>query len=759
MRRFYLFSIALIISSFSFAQKIDWKRIESISSDGLSSVYSDISIYPSWIGKSDYISYDVKENNTNVYYLISARTGKKERLIKDVASFCQQYQSMTGDTTINKNNFKIYGFVIKDNDPSCFYWEKKNKWMVYDRKTGILKLGKSPNKKEEKNTRYRFSDTSHTSDSIYTILGSGYNLFVRNNQTKSIHQVTFDGKEGNSYTNRFAKDTLETNTKGQWIGHRYMCMMQDVSEIKDLYIINSLDKPRPTLKTVKMPMPGDSGIKRFSIWWYNADTNEGKLLPIDKYPDQFIDRDFHYINNYLYFTRRSRKADKIDLCRVDIITGKIQELITEECKPHMNLSLFNYKLVKQGNKIIWWSERTGKGNYYLYDSNGKYLNRITQGDHLVAGNIANIDTIKNEIIFAAYGSIKGINPYYTHYYKVKLNGKEQTLLTPGDGDHEISFSANMKYAIDQYSRMDMPTHYNVINLKDPQKVFLFGKINDASLKEAGWRPPVLIKLKAADKKTDLYGIMYLPSNLDVNKKYPIISNVYPGPQDDQIPKSFTIDDNGNQSLAELGFVVINVADRGSSPWRGHDFYCFSYGNLRDYPLADDKYVIEQLAKEYSYIDLDRVGIYGHSGGGFQTVAAMLTYPDFYKVGVAASGNHDNNIYIQWWGETFHGLEEKTDSTTGKVHFSSHIPTNMELAGNLKGRLLLCTGDVDDNVPCSSTLRMANALIEKNKRFDMFIFPGKDHGVTCPYYQNLIRYYFVENLINPTIRDMDIVNHK
>ena len=133
--------------------------------------------------------------------------------------------------------------------------------------------------------------------------------------------------------------------------------------------------------------------------------------------------------------------------------------------------------------------------------------------------------------------------------------------------------------------------------------------------------------------------MYLPSNLDVHKKYPIISNVYPGPQDDQIPKSFTIDDNGNQSLAELGFVVINVADRGSSPWRGHDFYCFSYGNLRDYPLADDKYVIEQLAKEYSYIDLDRVGIYGHSGGGFQTVAAMLTYPDFYKVGVAASGNH------------------------------------------------------------------------------------------------------------------------
>jgi dipeptidyl aminopeptidase/acylaminoacyl peptidase len=240
--------------------------------------------------------------------------------------------------------------------------------------------------------------------------------------------------------------------------------------------------------------------------------------------------------------------------------------------------------------------------------------------------------------------------------------------------------------------------------------------------------------------------MYTPADMDATKKYPILSNVYPGPQDDQIPQAYTYDDNGNQTLANLGFVVITVADRGSSPYRGHDFYCFSYGNLRDYPLADDKTAIEQLAAKYSFIDLDRVGIFGHSGGGFQTVTAMLTYPDFYKVGVAASGNYDNNIYIQWWGETFHGLGAK-------------IPTTMELAGNLKGKLMLITGDVDNNVPCSNTLRMAQALIEKNKRFDMFVLPGKDHGVQCPYYQSLLRYYFVENLIKPSHRDIDIIKHQ
>ena len=331
---------------------------------------------------------------------------------------------------------------------------------------------------------------------------------------------------------------------------------------------------------------------------------------------------------------------------------------------------------------------------------------------------------------------------------MRLDGGHQQLLTPGNGTHELSFSPDGNYAIDSYSRMDLPAVYQTVNIRRPGKAQVFARRTDEALRKHGWVPPVLVDVLAADEKTHLYGVMYLPSKLDKNKKYPVISNPYPGPQDDQIPRRFTLDDNGNQSLAELGFIVINVQPRGSSPLRGHDFYCFSYGNLRDYPLADDKHTIETLAAKYPFMDLSRVGIYGHSGGGFMAAAAILTYPDFYKVAVAASGNHDNNQYIQWWGETFHGLMKR-----------GGIPTNMELAGNLKGKLMLITGDVDDNVPWVSTLRLANALINKNKRFDMMILPGKDHGVWSPYYQNLIRYYFLENLVCPSYRDMDIINHK
>ena len=283
-------------------------------------------------------------------------------------------------------------------------------------------------------------------------------------------------------------------------------------------------------------------------------------------------------------------------------------------------------------------------------------------------------------------------------------------------------------------------------------------MDESALRAAGWQPPTLVKVKAADGVTDLYGVMYVPSTLDPARKYPLITNVYPGPQDDQLPLSFVVDDNGNQSLAELGFVVINVSVRGSSPLRGHDFYCYGYGNLRDYPLPDTRHVVQELASRYPFIDLDRVGIYGHSGGAFQTVAAMLTYPDFFKVGVAASGNHDNNIYIQWWGETFHGVTAETDNVDHRTRFHTHIPTNMELADRLQGDLLLITGDMDRNVPPSSTYRMAHALIQAHKRFDFFILPGKDHGVMDDYYLNLIRYYFVEHLLHPTRRDIDIINH-
>ena len=577
----------------------------------------------------------------------------------------------------------------------------------------------------------------------------------------------------------------ERNAAGFWKGHSYFCMVYDDTDVEYLNLVHQMDKP-VRLEQKKMPLPNGNGIRRYRLYWYNADTGEGRPLDIAPNRDYFIQMDYDKQGVDQYFLRRSRSVDTLELCRINPQTGDVNVVISEVCRPHVNVNMFRFHLLDHGRQVLWWSDRTGRGNYYLYDGQtGKLLNRVTQGDRLVAGRIEKIDTLNRTIIFLGHGQ-EGGDPHYTYYYKVKLNGKGQQLLSYGNGEHLLQFSNDGHYAIDQYSRMDMPPVYNVVDINSPKNHHEFFRSNEADYLKVGWVKPTLVHVKAADGVTDLYGVMYLPSTLrdslsslhpspmylpstlrdslsslhpspffaskasklerTPHQKLPIITNVYPGPQDDQIPRRFTVDENGNQSLAELGFVVINVQPRGSSPLRDKDFYCYGYGNLRDYPLADAKHTIETLARQYSFIDTTRVGIYGHSGGGFETVTSMLTYPDFYKVGVAASGNYDNHAYIQWWAETYHG-------------YGREIPTAMELAKNLKGRLLLMTGEVDENVPVASTVRMADALQKAGKRFDMMLFPEQGHGLYGSYYQNAIRYYFLDHLVKPEPFDIDIVKHQ
>ncbi len=739
------------------ADKALWSKAERMSGDSLQQYFKGQNIYPTWIKKTPCFYYNIAKNGKTAYYLANATNGRKINMIKDMDKFVADYAALTGDT-LDAASPALYGITFEPGNTGSFTLKKKGKNLRYDIAKGKLSEYTPKPEKKSKGAGLDMDRDSHNPDSTYSMLGSGYDLFLRDNRSGKVTRITDDGMEDASHTYRFKNDTTTSNACGFWAGNRYIQMMYDNRGIKEMGIVRSLGKGRPVIDTFKMPMPGDSCIRRFRIFWYNPETGEHKYLPIDKYADQNVEMNYHRSPEALFFTRKSRKGDAIDLCRVNVKDGTVDELISEPCKPHINLTLFNYAVIDKGKEFLWWSERTGRGNYYLYDSEGKLKNRITDGETLVAGEILRIDTIRRNIIFRGYGGEDGVNPYYPLYYRVGFDGKRQELLTPGDYVHELNLSDDGKYAFDKYSRIDAAPAVRAFSLANPRRFHEIEKADLSELEKRGWKAPRRITVKAADGKTDLYGTMFLPSDLDTTKKYPIISNVYPGPQDDQITRNFVLDDNGNQSLAEMGFVVITMPSRGSSPLRGRDFYTYGYGNLRDYPLEDDKNTIEQLAAEYPFIDLDRVGIYGHSGGGFQTAAAMLTYPDFYKVGISASGNHDNNIYIQWWGEAFHGLEESTDSITGKKVFHSSIPTNMELTGNLKGKLLLITGDEDKNVPPSNTYRLADALIKKGKRFDMFVLPGKDHGVMCPYYQNMIRYYFKENLLDPKVFDRNIINH-
>jgi dipeptidyl aminopeptidase/acylaminoacyl peptidase len=278
----------------------------------------------------------------------------------------------------------------------------------------------------------------------------------------------------------------------------------------------------------------------------------------------------------------------------------------------------------------------------------------------------------------------------------------------------------------------------------------------SGLEEAGWTMPEPFSVKAADGVTDLYGVMYKPFDFDSTKQYPIVTYVYPGPQTEAVPKSFTTGDD-EAALAQFGFVVVVMGHRGGHPDRSRRYHTYGYGNLRDYALADKKVALERLASRNDFIDIDRVGIYGHSGGGFMTTAALLQYPDFFKVGVASSGNHENDVYNRWWSETHHGVEEVV-SDSGTVSFEYDIDTNSELAGNLKGHLLLTTGTIDNNVHPANTYRMAQALIEAGKRFDLFVFPGQQHGYgdMGDYWFWLRAEYFVEHLLGDNRWNADIV---
>ncbi|MET6999196.1 S9 family peptidase [Chitinophaga defluvii] len=759
-----------------YAQKADLRIADKYSNENLGKYVQNTQISPNWIDNSGLFHYTVTTREGTNYYLVNP-TRKEKVIMFNSREMAGKLTALTSQL-YEANNLKMYSITFSAKEPDHFTFESSRKRFSYNIRTKVLKeIPKEEPVKTQTRPSFQPSWKKFSPDSAWFVYAYKHDLYLQKSDEDTSTRLTFDGAPYYSFigANSATTDEKKYSASVYWLknSRQLVAVREDKRAVGEMSIINSLSLPRPTVSTYKFPIPGDADVVQYELFTFDVSQRKARKINIAKYPDQRIILQSTLNNGktvlyapqiinsdrYVYFLRRNRTNDQMDLCRLDANTGEVFEVITETCAPHFNDQLFTCNILNDGKDILWWSERTGYGQYYRYDNQGNFKNAITTG-LFVAGDIHTIDTAGHALIIEGYGREKGIDPYYRMYYKVKFDGTGFTLLTPGNGYHDISLSKDKRYLLDTYSRMDMAP-VNIVRNMAGRQLLELEQTDLTALSQTGWKKPQLLKIKAADGVTDLYGVMYLPFNLDSTKKYPIISNVYPGPQEDFIPRKFTIDDNYNQSLAQLGFVVINVAYRGSSPIRGKAFHCFGYGNLRDYALADDKFVIEQLADRYAFIDLNRVGIYGHSGGGMMSTAAMLTYPDFYKVAVSASGNHDNNIYTQWWGETYHGITMKTqqrgDSSIYK--FETKIPTNTELAANLKGKLFLITGDVDKNVHPASTLRLVDALIKANKRFDMMILPGKDHGLGDKYYTNLIRYYFVENLLGQPQQDRDIIKHE
>jgi dipeptidyl aminopeptidase/acylaminoacyl peptidase len=422
----------------------------------------------------------------------------------------------------------------------------------------------------------------------------------------------------------------------------------------------------------------------------------------------------------LYFTRNSRDLHKFDLCVADAKTGEVKTVIEERLNVYIETK--PVRLAANGQELLWWSERDGWGHYYLYGADGTLKRQLTSGE-FVTDDIVSIDDKTRTMVITAAGREGGEDPYYTHAYRVSLDTGAIKVIDPGDASHAVSASDSGKYFVDTSSRVNSAPKSVLIDANGTPLADLETTDLSAAV-EAGFKFPEPFKVKADDGVTDLYGVMYKPFDFDPDKKYPIIAFVYPGPQTESVTKTFS--KSQNIALAQFGFIVIEVGNRGGNPNRSKWYHTYGYGNLRDYGLADKKAAIEQLAKRHPYVDIDRVGIWGHSGGGFMTAAAMLVYPDFFKAGFSESGNHENNIYNNTWSEKHHGIKE-VEASDGSVKFEYDIEKNSELAKNLKGHLMLVTGDIDDNVHPSNTYRMANALIKANKRFEFFLLPGMRHS--------------------------------
>lgn len=615
---------------------------------------------------------------------------------------------------------------------------------------------------------------TYSPDSSYIAFAREHDLYVMRTDDPDSTEIrlTEDGERWYSFQSNHGDTTTteKLRSRATWFedSSKLYVKRQDWRDVDELWVINNVAE-RPELETYKYNIPGDDNHYQDEILVFDMETKDHVRLDTDKWPDQSLGGVYFsgggiYLSDdtsdYMWILRRNRMWDKIDVVKANTTTGETEVLWSEESKPYFNVMNSYLGVINGGEEYLWWSERTGWGQLYRYDSEGELVNRVTDG-HFMVGSVAAIDTTGQTIYFEGFGKENDRNPFHAHYYKVGFDGSGQELVTPNDGNNSFSMSDTRSYFVHNVSRPDKPPR-SILRDNSGREVMTLEEVDLTKLTEAGYTLPEQITVKAADGYTDIHGVMWKPADFDPDKKYPIISYVYPGPQVEPYPRGFSIGGTAARahSLSQVGFVVVALGNRGGSPLREKWYHNYGYGNLRDYSVPDNRYGIEQLAATRDYIDIDRVGIYGHSGGGFMSTAALLSHPDFYKVAVSSAGNHENNIYNIWWSEFHHGVEAQTDSVTvenedgeeekkEKTTFSSSIPGNAELADNLQGRLLLVHGEMDNNVHPAHTYRVADALIRAGKRFDMMIFPEMRHGFGRynAYFERLLWDYFAEHLLD------------
>ena len=565
-----------------------------------------------------------------------------------------------------------------------------------------------------------------------------YNLWVRDLASGKETRLTTDGVKDYGYATDNAGWQQSDSAILVWSpdSKKIATFQQDQRKVGDMYLV-PVTNGHPVLKTWKYPLVGDANV--IMIERVILDVDKPKVIrlkmPADYHRSTVCDDiscdgkawdDVQWSDDgtHLAFVSTSRDHKQEWLRVADAATGDVREVMSETAPKFFESGndKVNWKYLSKSNEILWFSERSNWGQMYLYDlTTGKLKNQITQGDGNVT-QVLHVDEKTRTVYFLGVGKEPGRDPYFEHYYSARFDGTDQKLLTPEDADHAVTPSPDSNYFVDVYSTPTQP-QTTVVRDDSGKLAMDVTKQDITKLVAAGWAPLTPITVKARDGKTDLYGFMFKPTDFDVSKKYPIIDYVYPGPWSSSCnSRHFSAAHGDLQSLSELGFIVVCIDGMGT-PSRSKTFHEFYYGNLGDDTIPDQVAGMKELAARYPWIDIDRAGIWGHSGGGNATASAMFHFPDFFKVGIAESGNHDSRDYEDDWAEKWTGLLVKNPD--GTTNYDSQA--NQNFAKNLKGHLLLSHGTMDNNVPMNNTLLVVDALIKANKDFDLIILPNIAHG--------------------------------
>ncbi|MCP5102350.1 MAG: prolyl oligopeptidase family serine peptidase, partial [bacterium] len=702
-------------------------------------------VAPNWIKKTSGFWYKSNTREDKKFILVDSKKRKR----KPAFNHQKLAQSLS---KLMEKEYKPYELPFDG-----FEFTKDGKAITF--KTGkqkikcILKTYKCEKVEEEKKDPV----VAVAPDGKGEAFTKDHNLYIRSVKSKEEIQLTTDGKEKYAYAMVWdwgglmnesdpSKTKMKKGVEVLWSpdSRKLLTYCVDFRKARKLYLYQSTPKAgetdyRAAVWSYYRSLPGETDGAFFKYYIFDIESKKGVPVDIDwlhtsenwGYPEWFKD------GKRLYFNYSTRGYKTAILTEINGETGKVRRVVEESSETYMDTAKRFIEILGEGKELVWGSERDGWSHLYLYDwQTGQLKNQITGGEFVVR-RVIHVDEKRRRVFFMASGREPGMDPYLQQLYRVNLDGTGLKRLTREDAEHWIRLSPDKKYVVDTYSRVDLVPVSVLRRLRDGKVVLKLEEGDIADLLAMGWRFPEPFTVKARDGKTDIYGVIMRPSNFDPGKKYPVIDYSYSGPQAVAAPKSFRRGClSHNSALVELGFIVVIIDGMGTAN-RSKAFHDFSYKNLGDIGGLDHIAGMKQLAEKYPYMDLSRVGIYGHSAGGYDAAHALLIHPEFYKVGVSSAGNHDHQMAKAWWPEHFQGYP------VGKHYVEQ---SNLTLAKNLRGKLLLVHGDMDNNVNPASSLRLAAELIGANKDFELLIIPNANHGLGKSAYFYRKRWdYFVKHL--------------